>query len=310
MSNRMRYATLALLVVFSVFLSWTSTITTIGNGVVGTSSAMRSLTPLTIKEKNGTEETQKNWFRIRSNTQPKTKSITPIQQTQSNTSIDDAVKPMTNKGQHDKGSAHTQHSSNQSISILVQLSGELGNNLGKFAHGICLQEWLQDEFQTASTIVVRHQLHPKWIHGYRNAVKCFPYTRQFDFAAGNTPSIDAWLTGPKHPHWWETMLRVNREGAEAATIRQALGSLVRQWRLNLTNATSTLPNVTTSRGTPLSNPFLYANQFAHLHVCMDKYYDIIRARLAFNSSECCNQVPLANETVFVSVLKGWQSHFC
>ena len=293
MSKRVRFAILSGLVVISVLLSWTST----------THSALKSLAPSswTVKSKNARKKAHMEWLGELNNTQIEKKSSLLLQRTQSSIAEVDNVRPMTTQAQNNSGQHQRFSSSTQSITILVQLSGELGNNLGKIAHGICLQEWLEDEFRTASKIVLRHQRHAKWIHGYQNAIKCFPYSRRFDFEAGNTPSIDTWLEGQRFPDWWETMLPVNRNGADATTIREALQSTVNQWRQNLVNAANTLNNVTTMDGTPLSNPFVFANQFAHLHVCMDKYYDLIRARLAFNTSECCNQVPLANESVFVSV---------
>ena len=293
-----RFSILSALVVLSVLLSlsWNSTFTTLGN------SASRPMARSTVKPKNGTiqQDAHQRHQQVLNDTQThNNSSSSPFPPTLSK----DTSKSRARR-QHNGGHLY-QHtfSSNQTMTILVQLSGELGNNLGKIAHGICLQEWLQEEFDTISTIVLRHQRHDKWIRGYQNAIKCFPYTRQFDFAAGNTPSMDAWLAGPNHPDWWETMQLVNGNGADSATIRRALKSTVNQWRQNLANASSFLNNVTTANGTPVSQPFLYANQFAHLHVCMDRYYDVIRARLAFDTSECCQQVPFANETVFVSVLE-------
>lgn len=288
MSKRARFSILSLLVIVSAYLSWTE-------WPWGNAPSL-SFIPSTIKSKNETIQPQENGFnRVRNNTRSPRTSDVWFQQRH-----DFVAEPMTtNRSKQERPATSL---SDQSITILVQLSGELGNNLGKLAHGVCLQEWLNEEFQTPSTIVLRRQQHSKWIHGYRNAIQCFPFTRQFDFEAGNTPSIDSWLAKSSYPNWWETMLSVNQRGADEIMIRQALQSTVHSWRQNLANQSSTLANVTARDKSPLSKPFILSQEFAHLHVCMDKYYDTIRTRLEFDTRACCNQVPVANETVFVSVV--------
>ena len=182
---------------------------------------------------------------------------------------------------------------NQTLSILVQLSGEMGNNIDKIGHGICMQEWLQDEFNTPSTLYFRHQNAGKWTKGRHNTVACFPWTRQFNFAAGNTPSIERFFKSP--PEWYSPMMQINSENA--TEIHEALRFSVQLWRENIANGTA-FANATTHDGTPLSQPFLHSKRFVHLHVCMDKYFDVIRERFQFDKEACCDQVPAANETVF------------
>ena len=182
---------------------------------------------------------------------------------------------------------------NQTLSILVQLSGEMGNNLDKIAHGICMQEWLKDEFNTPSTMYFRHQTVSKWTKGRRNTVLCFPWAKQFDFAAGNTPSIDIFLK--QKPDWYPRMANIN--GNNATEIHEALRFSVDLWHENIANGTA-FSNYTANDDTHLSAPFLHSNKFVHLHVCMDKYYDVIRERFQIDKKACCDQVPAANETVF------------
>ena len=284
MSKRFHFAILSVLALIAVNLSWTNSKVSNLVQLYTTSSRLAK----TTKDKIAPTESNGKLNGISNDDQHSSELFSQGIQA---TSVDDTYPMTTRRPTVELGE-------NRNISILVQLSGELGNNLAKISHGICLQEWLQEEFNTASTIILRHQLHPKWIRGYQNAIRCFPYTRQFDFEAGNSPSIDAWLKGPVFPEWWERMMSLNQEHAETA-IRQGLQSIVDLWRKNQANASFSLTNVTTVAGTSLSSPFLFANKFADLHVCMDKYYDTIRARLEFDARECCNQVPFANETVFV-----------
>eukprot|EP00977_Amphora_coffeiformis_P002736 scaffold521_cov167-Amphora_coffeaeformis.AAC.27 len=181
---------------------------------------------------------------------------------------------------------------NETLSILVQLSGEMGNNLQKIGHGICLQEWLREEFNARSTIYLRHQTHPKWIKGFRPLNACFAWTRKFDFSAGNTPSIDRLLSNP--PEWWNNMMKVNSD--DATLVHKGLQFTVDAWRQGIYSNTA-MPAVLLD-GTNLTVPFLYANIFVGRHVCMDRYYDIIRSCLRFDSEKCCGQKPEPNETVF------------
>lgn len=184
------------------------------------------------------------------------------------------------------------------LSIVVQLSGELGNNLDKFAHGICLKEWLMDEFQQQSNLIIRHQNVGKWVNGFHNARRCFPWTRQFDWRAGNTPAIDRVLKNPNddadHTEWWNSVQGVNSDNE--TVVHYALQQAVRMYKGRPVN------NRTIDLGVNLTVPWLYASSFVHYHVCMDRYYDIIVDRLRFDTAACCKQIPEPDESVFVSTL--------
>lgn len=117
------------------------------------------------------------------------------------------------------------------LTIIVALSGEMGNNLGKLAHGICLEEWLRDDFGVGRTqLVLRHQAHPKWKRGQAALQRCFPWTRTLQFAAGNTPSLDAWdaIRPADWPTWFRNMRQVNT--FDIANITQALQYTVDLYR--------------------------------------------------------------------------------
>ena len=178
------------------------------------------------------------------------------------------------------------------LTIVVQLMGEMGNNLGKIACGICLQEYLKQDFDTPSKIVLRHQDHPKWIRGYHNLVKCFPWTRQFDFGAANTPSFKDFQQNAASLDWWATMEQVNHE----STRQPALQHIV---NLRRNNSGATL-NVTLTNGERISDPFILSTAQGARQSCYDRFYDIIRDHLAYEHDTCCGQLPFDNETVFVS----------
>jgi len=192
------------------------------------------------------------------------------------------------------GASTMKTSPNHTLSILVQLSGEMGNNLGKIAYGICLKEWLREEFNTRSTIYLRHQNHQKWQRGHGDLNTCFAWTREFDFSAGNTPSIDNVLKLP--PEWWDRMMKVNSH--DATLVYEGLQFTVDAWKQGLYRNT-TAPVILLD-GKNLTVPFLYADRFANAHVCMDRYFDVITTLLRFDNGACCLEKPEPKESIFVS----------
>ena len=78
------------------------------------------------------------------------------------------------------------------MTIVCQLAGEMGNNIGFLSYCLSLKMWLESgEFdlkrgETDIGIIIRHQDHSKWVRGASDMHRCFPNTRKDDFAAANT----------------------------------------------------------------------------------------------------------------------------
>jgi hypothetical protein len=68
--------------------------------------------------------------------------------------------------------------------IVIQLMGEMGNNLHKISHGLGLQIRASQNNITTN-LVLKHQNHKKWYSASQNIKKCFTKLRDFDFSAGN-----------------------------------------------------------------------------------------------------------------------------
>jgi len=80
---------------------------------------------------------------------------------------------------------------NNTITIVVQLRGEMANNLLSIGSGFVTQKILSEKYGIHNTkLVLRHQSKPKWVHGMTDIKNCFPNLRQFDFSLGNTPEFD------------------------------------------------------------------------------------------------------------------------
>mmetsp|Transcript_45114 Transcript_45114/g.109777 ORF Transcript_45114/g.109777 Transcript_45114/m.109777 type:complete len:604 (+) Transcript_45114:185-1996(+) len=190
------------------------------------------------------------------------------------------------------------HSSNDNtpvVSVVVSLSGELGNNLHHLAHGIGLQEWLRQEFDVESNIVIRHHKVGKWKKAYDDIQTCFPILAEWDFTAGNSKQFDRleklqkeWLND-RHD---QVIALVN--SGNLTNVRQGLYRLAK----NILHDT-TRPNITTTT-TTLRVPFIVSLTILDAFPVIDRHFDTIRRIFAYNHSnpECCALFPTRDETVF------------
>jgi hypothetical protein len=173
--------------------------------------------------------------------------------------------------------------------IVVQLSGEMGNNLSKIAHGHALSLWLKREFGLEATVILRHQTHPKWVRARQSVQKCFPVTRSYNFSAANTPEFDnsyrqqsAWLGSSLDG------ININ----ESFNVSKALQLFT---QLNHSGEEQQLDD---GNGN-ISLPFLYADLLVSCDLFMDKFYDDYRELFRVDPA-CCNHRPEPDESVFVS----------
>jgi hypothetical protein len=76
------------------------------------------------------------------------------------------------------------------LTIVLHVSGEMGNNLSKLAYGFSIQWMLMEEHNISTDILVRHQAASKWLKAAENVQRCFPATRAWSFEAANTDEYD------------------------------------------------------------------------------------------------------------------------
>ncbi len=173
------------------------------------------------------------------------------------------------------------------ISIVVQLSGELGNCLFKVAFGYAIQRILWDDYAIHSHLVLRHQDSSKWRRARRDMQACFPRFRSMDFTLGNSIEFQKRLL--QQEEWLGT------ENASklviAGKIHEGLSFL--KELLEHSNSVATEPSAN------ISLPFIQTTAFANLtHV--DAYYHGLRRLFTFDDEACCGVVPELDEVVFVS----------
>jgi hypothetical protein len=182
--------------------------------------------------------------------------------------------------------------STQPATIVVQLSGEMGNQLSKIAHGHALFLWLKREFRLDATVVLRHQTHPKWVGGRDNVQNCFPATRSYDFSGANTLEFEN--RSRQQSAWLGSSLDAINNPESAANVSSAL-QLFAQLNRSEMHEQHSMSN------SNISLPFLYADLLVSNDLFMDRFYDDFRELFRFDSA-CCHHRPEPDESVFVSVL--------
>jgi hypothetical protein len=186
----------------------------------------------------------------------------------------------------------------KTATIVVQLSGEMANNLQHIAHGIGLKLWAKEDFDIDCNLVLRHHEgpnnrspKPKWKSARDNIQQCFPKLASWSFSRGNSKDFKQrqrlqriWLEG-RSDHLFGLI-----NSANASEIQRGLAFLA--------NDVLTDPERPwVEAESPLRLPFLFSESL-DVFPMIDKYYSQIRDLMAFNDTACCAQVPHANASVF------------
>jgi len=166
---------------------------------------------------------------------------------------------------------------NVTITVVIELSGEMGNHLSKLAHGYA-QAWeLEDQYGIHTSIWLRHQGRPKWVRGRDSMNKCFPMVATMDFERGNT----------------EEFLVRKKDSTD-------LG--LPPTNLNLSELANFIQNneVVPQNGLDPSVPFIHADLIGTEYV--DKYLKELKELFKFDygNPSCCNPdvLPEPDETTF------------
>jgi hypothetical protein len=181
----------------------------------------------------------------------------------------------------------------QSATIVVQLSGEMGNQLSKIAHGHALFLWLKREFGLEATVILRHQEKPKWLSARENVQKCFPATRSYDFSAANT--LEFQNRSRQQSAWLGSSLDSINNPESVANVSRALQLFAQFNRSGVHEQHS-------SSNSNISLPFLYSDLLVMDDLFMDRFYDDYRELFRFDPA-CCQHRPEPDESVFVSVVR-------
>jgi len=192
------------------------------------------------------------------------------------------------------------------VTIVCQLSGEMGNNLGKLGRCLSLKWWLESgafynsthKFGYSARVALRHQEANKWVRGQSDLKRCFPNTNQFDFSEANNKEFeDIWkmqhqlFGGDERVGAASPFNEINTYSYNEQQIVAGLKSF--------TSAAyerhSLLYNAASKRN--ISLPFLFSSRFQTVDPLSDKFYDEHRQFFRFHDS-CCKLKADPDESVF------------
>ena len=195
------------------------------------------------------------------------------------------------------GSIHTNQT--PAIAIVIQLSGEMGNQLCHLAHGYGLSLWLEREFNTSSYLVLRHQDHNKWLTARAATQDLFPFTRTLNFEEANTDEFNQKLKIQQD--WLGSTDSVVLDGINYDNVTDP-NTQPMQAALQLVVDRAIMPPSHSAGGDDgvISLPFLYSTAFVTTNVFVDRYYQEYRDLFQLDTSKC-HLRPDPDETVFVSV---------
>jgi len=181
--------------------------------------------------------------------------------------------------------------------IVAQLGGEMGNNIGYYLSGYSLQKWLQQHYNMTAKIIVRHQDSSKWIRGQEAINSCLPKLQDVDFEEGNRLWPDGSFLDKQFANL--TMQGMDWRGMDTAgftnrtSYEENLHAFVRHYRASHA--------LLFDNNTEVRKPLLISRQMVYLYNhLMDEYYDDFRELLQWKESTCCKQLPDPDESVFVS----------
>jgi hypothetical protein len=189
-------------------------------------------------------------------------------------------------------------------SIVIELSGEMANNLCKLAAGKSLQLWAKREYGIDTNLVLRKE-YPDLVGALEKVKTCFPRFRSVDFMEGNGPVFD------NRNEQQREMFGINQSSlfrvttARVDDIENTLSTLSNVLRTNMNANNNNNNNRMITSHVEIENntitlPFLYVSYLALIDVWVDNSYEDLQQFLAFNRSECCKLTADPDETVFVS----------
>mmetsp|Transcript_12310 Transcript_12310/g.18055 ORF Transcript_12310/g.18055 Transcript_12310/m.18055 type:complete len:387 (+) Transcript_12310:96-1256(+) len=192
------------------------------------------------------------------------------------------------------------------ITIVVQLGGEMGNHLSRIAFGYALKWILRDDYHIPSSrIILRHQDNSKWSKTQQSMQRCFPNLRKLDFSKGNTNEFDQ--------RWkqQEGLLGKNNSASllhypqgtfcdDAHCIHSHMKELLAV--LRRTNKSSwTMPKNAT-----ITLPFIFAGQCPQaIGYINDRYNERFRALFQLDPS-CCSTATSSQDDDLVLHVRSFQ----
>ena len=201
-------------------------------------------------------------------------------------------------------------------SIVIQLSGEMGNNLSKIAMGRAIQLMALKEFELQTNLILRHQEdNQKWKLAKRDITKCFPNLRKMNFEAANSAKFEEKLMEQNLLYGNQNVTKLkliesgndtafvtgNREKSTTSSdVLKLLSELVQYGGQGGKPDNHPQEDTVTSEmnnDQMIHLPFLFVDSMINMEL-MDKYRDDFIEFFQFNDQKCCLELPQPNESVF------------
>jgi hypothetical protein len=195
---------------------------------------------------------------------------------------------------------------NVTISILVELTGELGNHLHHLAHGRAIQRLAMSEYGIPTRLVLHRSSNAeKYRQTQRHLQRCFPNLREYPFHHDDSSSITIPLLPPAHQESsgnTEVFSRLFLKGGSTYNqTRLAVEALNQILEQQHPDDFVVQNNNKTNGNTILSFPFIHTSSMINREF-MDIFYHDFREFFAFDDDACCSDLPGPDEAVFVSTI--------
>eukprot|EP00980_Cylindrotheca_fusiformis_P004237 scaffold918_cov126-Cylindrotheca_fusiformis.AAC.16 len=197
-------------------------------------------------------------------------------------------------------------SDQQAVTVVVQLSGELGNQLQKITNGRCVQRLIENKLGLTTKLMLRAQNHGKWKNAMISVKEAFPNLRPFNFQEGNTKEFD--VVHNQQQSWIQQLVKNNQlDLTNVSANADCLNGLKCAEEncyvdlLNLLNQTWHMvdrPSNMVKDGN-ISIPHVYVESFVDSY-CLELLYDelVLQDFLTIDEKAICKQVPDSDESVF------------
>jgi hypothetical protein len=181
------------------------------------------------------------------------------------------------------------------VSLIIQLSGEMGNQLSKLAWGYGMKWWLEDDYNVTTKVVLRHQDHSKWIGAAASVKKCFPKLRIMNFEEANTEEFNA--IRALQDRWVEDEKKdlLSPRGGDFEFKPWILKSLDA-----LKEAMEAPDRPPPPENSNFTLPFFYTDIFGNIGDVNDRYFERLKDLFEFetNNPDCCKTRVDPDESVF------------
>lgn len=200
-----------------------------------------------------------------------------------------------NKSNHVSINNVTQH---RPVTIVVQLSGELGNQIGKISSGLYVQNLIKTRLGLKTEIKLRAQDSSKWKRAMQWTKEAFPNTRSMDFREANTFEFDEMRS--LQAQWIDEKLAENKFNLTHIKDPHSLKHLKSNFHdaIEMLRQAWTMEKPANVSGGNFSFPFVYVDRFLPEIPLFEECYTLVRDFFTIDEKAICKKIPDPDETVF------------